>query len=146
MEIRDDTPGIFIPFEEVPDFQGFENVDLQTSKIGEKLGLQNIISNDFETEVKARAIDRFLRDNIKSDSMKDSVKFFENSLEKLASRLGLNIITELQKGNGLSLLDKMFRGVAISKRLSSESFAKGIREEYKQYKIKSLLNQLKQLK
>lgn len=142
---RDDTEGIFIPFEEVPDIQEFEDVDSETSKVGEKLGLNGIIENDFDIEVKARIIDKFLKENIKSESMKDSEKYFENNLNKLSERLGISIINELQKGNALALLDKLFREIAIKNNLSAETFLKKSREEYRQSKVKSLLNKLKQL-
>lgn len=148
---REDTPNEFIPIEKTFDsLESFEPESVsfelsEPSKIGSILGINESLNIDFDLDVKARAIDKYVRESIKTESVKDSKFGFEKGLEKLVQRLGVNLMEESQKGNAMKLLDRLFQEVSISNSLSSKTFLQEVRNEVKKEKIKSLKNQLKVL-
>ena len=100
--------------------------------------------DDLETETKIRTIDADM-ENEMVDELKDTDTGFKLEFEKLLQRLGVSIIDELQRGNGLKLLDRMFAEVGIKNKMSSETFLKKMKGEFKGSKIAQLKDMVKKL-
>jgi len=150
MEIikRDDTVYEFIPGEDV--FLGYEPADSNLgldapSQIGSKLGLDTLIAGNVDIEVMARSVDRFVRDGIQEDSMKGSQIAFERGLQKLIDRVGVNMIDEIERGQGLKLLERLFNEVSLQSKLSGQTNLKNVKKELKKAKIDYYKKQIKNL-
>ena len=151
MEEKKVIKGLDTPFDEAVDTAKLHDIkdisyEFNTpSKTGEILHLNDILKGDLETETKVRIIDRFIREEIKDESLKDSEIGFNKGLKQLTERLGISLINEIQKGNALKILNRLFQEVAIRSNLSSVSFLQKMKEEVRQAKIKDLKQQLKTL-
>lgn len=113
------------------------------SRVMEALHLQPMM-DDFDLETKVRTIDADMESEME-DELKDTDTGFKLEFEKLLQRLGVSIIDEIQKGNGLKLLDRMFAEVGIKNKMSPQTFLKKMREEFKGSKIAQLKDMVKKL-
>lgn len=148
---REDTPFEFLKLEDT--FEAHEpkevsNIDFsfkEKPKIADILHVDFSKFTDFETEVKLRTIDSFIQSQIKDEAIKGSETGYKMELDRLLSRLNLNLNNELQKGKVLDLIEKLFREAAIHKSVSGNTFIKKMKNYFKKEKAAYLLSELKQV-
>jgi|TARA_R100001530_G_C4319709_1_gene155372 hypothetical protein len=99
---------------------------------------------DPSIELKARTIDKHIRQNTE-DFLQDSEIGFKNGFNFLLERLDINLDHELQKGNSMKIMDRLFSEVAIHNNLSSDTFIKESEKAFKEAKVNSLKEQLREL-
>lgn len=149
MEIkRDDTPNIFVKDKDTIDvIDTFtpEQISPGIPKIAQIMKIEAATMVDPNIETMALAIDKYILDSIIDESMKESGKGYDESLKKVLQRLGVNVIEEVQRGNAMRLINRLFQEAAINNRLSTDSFMKKSKLTFKEAKIKELKTRLKEL-
>ena len=114
------------------------------SKTAERLMLTKEAEIDPQIDLKARALDIWLHKYFGEDSALNE-NVFEDALSRNLDGMGVNLINELQKGNGMTLLDRLFGQFAIQHKMSSQSMSELAKKELGQLKIKALTKQIKSL-
>lgn len=131
-----ETQSTFQPGEYVP-----SPIQLEPA-IVDKLGIKNDYMVDKKVEVKAKGVDEFLRKQIESEGMRDSMVSYETVLSRMTDSLPESLERMVTSKRGLSVLDMLFMEAALAEEMSAHSYLSELEERYKGQHVDYLLAEL----
>lgn len=127
-----------VAYEPTPLFTDDQPTILQKLDIEEQAGIDHSIA------IKARGVEKAIRDSVLSEGMRDSEVSYDTIFERLSSRLPEPLEFAIMNGRGVEMLEILFKEVSFRNSLSSDSYFKKISKLYKRERVDSLLSQLEE--